>query len=117
MPQEPFYSEDEQIARFHEWLMSNVRWRDFFLTTASLELYCSEWTWVSGNRIEIDRMTFEQDLWETRLADAHFQPTRTSTSSASSYREATSRIRGLVREQDVDGLIEALSRTGQKFPF
>lgn len=119
MPQEPFYSEDKQIARFQEWLMSNARWRDFFLTAASLGLYYSEWKWVSGNRIEINRMPFEQDLWETRLADGYFQLDEYKYIERifipRSYKPYPGV--GLVREQDVDGLIEALGRTGKKFPF
>lgn len=118
---ETFYSAEKQIERFQTRLMSNARWRDFFPAVAGADpgSSYSGWKLVAEEHTWAHRMPRGLDLRGTHFADGHFQPFE--------YRYVEwifipRRYKpypgvGLAREQDVDGLVEALERTGKRFPF
>ena len=114
-----FYSEDKQIARFQQQLMSNTKWWAFFLAAVDLGLDHSEWKYVSSDHLETKRIPRQHDLHESRFADGYFQPHEYKYIQwifvPSSYKPYPGV--GLVREQDVDGLIETLDRTSKEFPY
>ena len=121
MKSETKYSPDKALKRFTASFMSNAKWRAFFKTVAAanLNLKRSEWKIVGDDHVEIHSMPLERDLNDTRFNCGAFQPFEYKyiewifiPRKYKPYPKV-----GLVVEQDIDGLVVALQRSGRKFPF
>ncbi len=120
--QQTWYSANKQIERFQYSMMSNTRWRAFFIAVAAANLGISrsEWRLVDDERVMlIHGMPQGFDLCETHFADGLLQPFSykyiRSIFVPCNYKPYLNI--GLVRKQDVDELVEALECTGKKFPY